>query len=586
MILEAFKHDKPVALLTEQREKADDLTRTGFVISTRVLLIGAMVASAFVRIAWSVRFNQTIENEGAEYGRIAESLLSGRGYVGMYNNGTQMGFPPLYPLMIAAVSYVTHDTELTQRILNIIFGAALVFPMFAIANLLYGRRVAWVATVLAVFHPVLIAFGASTYSEGPYVTLLMAGLFFVMKYVTDWRVTAGVAAGVSFGLAYLIRPEGSLFVGAFAACGLLLSVLWLRKRRNAVWVPLSMCAAFAVVALPYVLFLTVTTGSVRLEAKGPANYLMIQRMHAGMSLDEAGVGIGADLSPQGVFVRPTHDVLSVSPPSIREYLQLIVTSAPRNAAAVGRMTLQTAFGSPILPALVILGFARGWDRQRMLLDGIMLVAVGVALFVVVMIPPELLWFRYLYPLLALVLIWAAKGADVLYEWGRISAASITNRRSTIELVGGLCKWGAIAAMLAISFRATPYVEVFQESRFPEFARAGRWIQAQSQDPATVMDTTLQIPYYAGAYFSPLPYADSDVTLQYIAKLKPNFIVLHSASGAGLPYDREWFRDGIPDERAVLVYDDSGESSPTDSSTKLDGAWQDQIKIYRWVPKPA
>jgi hypothetical protein len=187
----------------------------------------------------------------------------------------------------------------------------------------------------------------------------------------------------------------------------------------------------------------------------------------------------------------------------------------------------------------------------------------------VLLTVQALWFRYFYPLLGFLLIWGAKGADDLYSWGRTSFASIVDDQRTAAVAGGLVKWGAIVAVLAVSLRAIPGVHQFRESRFPEHARAGHWIAAQSSQQAWVMDSGLQVPYYANGHLRFLPYANSDLALRYIEKHKPDFIVLHGLGNAELPYAAQWFDAGIPDKRAVLVYDHG--TAP-----------QDQIKIYRWT----
>src|SRR5262249_30083269 len=158
-------------------------------------LVIALIGAALLRTAWAVLFNRSMEQEGIEYCRIAENLLSGRGYVGIFNNGTQLNFPPLYPVLIAAVSAVVRNSAIAARIINIAFGAALVIPVCWIAQRLYGRRVAVTAAVLVVLHPVLIAGGASTYAEGPYLTLVMVGVACLIKCVLDNRPRASLAAG-------------------------------------------------------------------------------------------------------------------------------------------------------------------------------------------------------------------------------------------------------------------------------------------------------------------------------------------------------------------------------------------------------
>src|SRR5271157_2566192 len=109
-------------------------------MSSRTLIVVAVIVAALLRIAWALRHGLVLDQEGVEYARIAENLLAGRGYVGILNNGTQLNFAPLYPLMIAALSLVVRNSELAARLTCIAFGATLVIPMFKIADRLYGRR--------------------------------------------------------------------------------------------------------------------------------------------------------------------------------------------------------------------------------------------------------------------------------------------------------------------------------------------------------------------------------------------------------------------------------------------------------------
>jgi len=85
----------------------------------------------------------------------------------------------------------------------------------------------------------------------------------------------------------------------------------------------------------------------------------------------------------------------------------------------------------------------------------------------------------------------------------------------------------------------------------------------------VMDAGLQVAYYAGADLIYLPYAESAVALRYIEKKKPDYIVLIGGSPGGLPYAAKWFEQGVPDARAIPVYDRGGVAS-------------ERIKIFRWV----
>lgn len=101
-------------------------------------------------------------------------------------------------------------------------------------------------------------------------------------------------------------------------------------------------------------------------------------------------------------------------------------------------------------------------------------------------------------------------------------------------------------------------------------RAGLWLgEYVSGSDRRIMDTGLSVTYYAGGFWDPLPYAESDVVLRYIHKKSPTFIVLRGKARLSRPYVADWLSNGIPDESAELIY-------------KAGIHPEDQIRIYRWV----
>jgi 4-amino-4-deoxy-L-arabinose transferase-like glycosyltransferase len=535
--------------------------------ASRTFLIVAVLLALGLRLWWALRFGHAIEQEGAEYARIGENLINGRGYVGIFDNGPQLNFPPLYPILIGVTSLVTRDSEVAARGLAILFGVLLVLPMFAIAEHLYGRTVAKVVALITVLHPVLIAGAASTYAEGPYLTLLVFGLFWLITWVTDRRIVQVIFAGLTFGLAYLVRPEAFVLLGAFAGCIVVVGA-WQRSRPM-IKAGVALALAFLVVALPNIIFLTATTGKLRIEAKGTLAYQWGSRINAGMSYEESIMGIGDDLSDQGVFMKPNLEVINAPPPTLRQYAAFLFTAAKRNAGDLMNVIVnEHAFGSPFLFALAFLGlFRSAWPPRRLQLESVLVLTLAMTLFVLLTV--QALWLRYFYSLLGLLLIWGGKGADELCDWGRATIDAVTGRAAVGNFVGGLLRWTAVGAVLLLALRAIPGVDQFRESRFPERASAGRWIASQSPSRPIVMDNGLQVAFYSGGALRFMPYTTSELALKYIAKKKPDYVVLHSLSKNELPYGAEWFDHGIPDQRATLVH--------------TEGALpQDEIKIYRWT----
>jgi hypothetical protein len=530
-----------------------------------------VLVALIARIVWAVGHGQTIEQEGAEYARIAENLLAGHGYVGIFNNGVQLNFPPLYPLMIAMVSYFTGDAEIAARAINITLGAALVIPVFKIAELVHGKRVAVVAAVLVVCHPVLIAGSASTYSENAYLTVMMFGLLYVLRCTIDRRVSTSCIAGLFLGAAYLIRPEAFLWVGLFTIV-LLITAMFVKDARRTVVASLALSATFAAVAAPNIVFLSTNTGQLRIEAKGTLAYQWGQRINQGMSYPESVAGIGPDLSDQGVFMRPNVDVLRSADYSLREYTWFVLNAAKKNVAPIIRtLSGESALGSPCLFALVVLGvFGSTWSRERLQRDGV--VVIYALMFVLVLLTVQELWFRYLYAVVAMLLFWGAKGSDQLGVWGQATVRSVVRNDAIAIATGESLKWLAVLLLLGLAFRGISSIDQFDESMKPARKEAGLWIARQPHAtlPVRVMSWDLQVPYYAHADMMLLPYANSDRALAYIEKHAPDYIVLTGGSPGGLPYTNAWFADGIPSTNAQLVYDQAKPAS-------------EHIKIYRWIP---
>jgi hypothetical protein len=196
-----------------------------------------------------------------------------------------------------------------------------------------------------------------------------------------------------------------------------------------------------------------------------------------------------------------------------------------------------------------------------------------AIFVLILLTVQWISFRYFIPVLGLLLFWAGKGAEELNVWARETFLALTGRLDFAKLAGGSLKWLSIVVTLATSLWAIPDEEQFAQSLSWERRDSGRWLAQQDPRPKWVMDAGLQVTYYSGADLIYLPFADPDLALRYIAKRKPDYIVLKSADLESLPYTATWFQQGIPDQRAVLVYDRGAAAS-------------ERIKIYRWIDKSA
>src|SRR5215469_15086750 len=242
-------------------------TRRVTLLFLAVLLLASLGIRAY---AWHHWRTGAIESEGAEYARIAENLRNGRGYVGISTPGTQLVFPPLLPALIAATSLVTHnDYELAGRLVSFLLGVLLPLPVFGLAIRLFHWRTAAIAAIITAFYPLFVNLSFTVFSEGPYVTVLLSGVYLVLRAFDLQSITRWSLVGGAFGLAYLMRQEA---VGPF----IIAVLLGLMAGDATPGVKLKRAAAaltvFIVLALPQMLLIYRSTGKLRLEGKSTIKY--------------------------------------------------------------------------------------------------------------------------------------------------------------------------------------------------------------------------------------------------------------------------------------------------------------------------
>jgi 4-amino-4-deoxy-L-arabinose transferase-like glycosyltransferase len=542
--------------------------------TSRKILLLALLVAALVRtilLIWEYKHGLTIDSEGAEYCRLAENLRSGHGYMGMFNNGTQLNFPPLFPLLIAALSYIVPGTELAVRLISMVLGSLLVVPMSSLANRIYGRRVAFLVAVLVIFHPLLVARSVLGCSETSYLTIFVSGVYLVIRFIEDLRVGTAVLAGLLFGLAYLVRPEVFIFVAGLAAAGLI-SLFFVQRRRPVAMGVMSLVSVFALAASPYVAFLSISSGKFRVEAKGSLVYAWGTKMNAGMTYTEAATKIGENLSAEGVFMKSNYETLNTTPHTLRNLISYVLHSAPRSLRTIySTIATSQSNGAPVLFVLAVIGLFRTvWDRRRLVEEGILLLAGFM--MVLALLPVTAFWPRYFHSFMALLLLWGGKGADELYHWSHDTVASIL-QKDVPKRVGLTVQGIAIFLVFALSLWGVLGENEFRESMHTDRKTAGVWLAQHAPGPKWVMDTSLIPAYYAGGNLMYLPFCSSDVAVRYIVKKRPNFIVLLEYPKNSLPYLAQWFDQGIPDKRAELIYDQGS-------------GGHERIKIYHWNDDPA
>jgi 4-amino-4-deoxy-L-arabinose transferase-like glycosyltransferase len=527
-----------------------------------------VVAAAALRAYWAVHHGAVLEGNGCEYARIAENLSRHWAYVGLFE-GPELMFPPFYPVLLALGSFTVGSVDQAARLIPVMAGVLLVPAAFMLGRVLYGPRVGLIFAALVALHPLLIDLSSTAYSEGVYLPLMLGGLYWGLLGLKSGQRRPIVLCGVAFGLACVTRPEAFFYPLAVLGGGLLSDAGRPSPGKRMIRRTLSLMTPLVLLITPYAAYLSLHTGRLQFEGKGLMDYTIGTRINAGMDPAEAAFGIGPDLSEQGPQISPNHyAVVPHERPSLWAVPGYWLTSARRNWAPLRQVVSSGTFGSFLTLGLAALGLlGRPWSRWRIVGESVLLqVAAGHLLLLLGL---HFVLPRYMLPLLLVSLLWVAKGVDEVAWWSlgtarrtlagrRWVARRITTRTRCAVVIGilGLALWGT---------RGKPLQDQGPEDLL--LRDVGQWLADYRSGPKRVMTIHPEIAYYSGATWLPLPYADAQLSLQYVREKQPDFVVL-TGMGHAAPYLAEWLARGIPADAARLIYR-AGPDSPA------------AIAIYEW-----
>jgi 4-amino-4-deoxy-L-arabinose transferase-like glycosyltransferase len=151
------------------------------------------------------------------------------------------GHPPLYPLVLSAVSALGGTGTLAHRALGLPLGACTIALVGLLGRQVGGRRVGLLAAGLCAVYPLMIATDADLMSETLYAPLVALVLLGAWRLVARPSVAVAALTGAVLGLAALTRSEALLLLPL-----LVWPVLFLGARR---WGGLGVATLACVVVL-------------------------------------------------------------------------------------------------------------------------------------------------------------------------------------------------------------------------------------------------------------------------------------------------------------------------------------------------
>jgi 4-amino-4-deoxy-L-arabinose transferase-like glycosyltransferase len=536
-----------------------------------------------LRVCSLLFFTGSVDWEGAEYARLAQNLREGAGYVGIDMPGKNLMFPPLYPYLIAGLSFIIPSFELAARLISVALGAATVIPVFLLARELYDKRTGYMAAIIVAVHPLLVHFSATANAEATFIFFLTFASYAAIRAIHTPDARYFAAAGALFGLAYLTRIEGAPLAAIAVTVFLCLAILRHRQQNSSraslardvgrvFWVP----AAFLILASPYINYLHSETGQWRLEGKSPLNIETAVRV---VLHDEpkwkVHFEVDRDLNERGIWNRPYVDTIRSFHFELGEMTRYIAAKVQSKTSLwlcgiiFGLIPDGISFGSPLFFGLAVVGLFVSF-RSRKEIAGQSLLLAFVVTFLLQILLVVFHNVRFLIVLIPTMAIWAAVGALHVYSWvlkrGIVPVGDndFMPRRMNMYMLATVSALLAIGHVMALS---RPPLSLFNQRSLP-IRLAAQSLAAEEHQNRPILVGENTTAFYADAEYCPFPYADEATALRYFEKRKVSYIVLTESTIKQAPYLPSWWMHGIPSTSAVLL-------------REVTTSAGERVRFYRW-----
>ena len=485
-------------------------------ITWLIVIVIAMIALAIrIPVLFAGIDGTSIEfADGATYAIVGDQILAGRGITDWY--GPHTLWPPFYSLLIAVLTAFTGDSELGGRLVSLIAGMIAVLFAYLIARRLFSRQSAAFVALVFALDPFTARASLAVLSESTYLSVLLAAIWLSLNAfehsASDRRHWVSLfGSGVLLACAYLTRPDAILFAAILALVYVVSQIRssnsWLRAPIGLSW----LIAGFAILALPYAVFLHNHTGEWQLSGKSNFNFAVTDP-RLGDSYAERYFGLNEDGTVIGLNRTTKDDVVQYwaehRAEFAKRYLGLFATEYRSWLPRVFHPIMFMLFGIGLFGGQFL---TKGW--QKLLLFG--------GFFPLLILPVFHIQLRYLYPVLPFMLIWAGHGSFIVTEELRKADLRFPTRNYRVPL-DRIFLVGLVAILIFFyswEFIRSPY------QLGPEERRVGEWIEDNYGPGKRIMDVYWIAAFHADGYPIQLPYAPVNRVLEIAERERTDFLVV-------------------------------------------------------------
>lgn len=515
------------------------------------LWVGLLILVAFaVRLALVLFVDRVVWGDEPFYLWLGRNWFEGRGY--SFTGYSDVHHTPGYPFLSAVFSLITGNLEAASDICYILFGTALMLPLYGLARRIYGQQAGYIALLIAAVFPALtgtILFWG-TMTEPPYYFFAYGAMFALLAGMEQRRAWAVLLAGLAAGAAYIVRPEG---IAYFAILLFYLIVIrsfeWVASRRvghgQVANPPLHarrtalelvcLLVGFALIFMPYMVYVRLETGDWMISEKAGVTFVTSWRLAYGdtAAFDKATWGLDSTGLEVFFFSRESYHVSMVEAilQDPMEFARLVYQNI---LALISQAFSPRMFPHLFLPLVGLALFGEPWSRARAKRELLLILSLLPVMAFLVFFIQE----RYIAALLPTLILWLAAGLVRLGDWVAATARHLLPARTSPSPSGPRSdpwrRWGTwlptllIAAMLVVALPRVMNNTARGSFRFAH-KTVGLWMR---ENLATTRDTVVMarypaIAFYADTRWEPTPNATWPEVLRYARHVGADYFVLDS-----------------------------------------------------------
>jgi 4-amino-4-deoxy-L-arabinose transferase-like glycosyltransferase len=450
---------------------------------------------------------------------LGRSWFNGSGYHLWFVDHWDYHHTPGYPFITAVLTLFTRDMTRASEWSYILFGVWLALVVYFLTRRIYGDRSALAAGLLIALAPAtaMMPLMWGTMTEPPYWALALTGVFFAYRAFQRFRALDIVLSGVFLALAYYVRPEAVVYLGAM---GLILGLRALSRppRWRNLGYPALLGVVFLLVIFPYLAKVHQETGVWTISQKVGANFATAEGLALGdfRQFDVETWGLDSTGEHVRFFSHETADA------SALDYILSDPIAYARILYGNTRKLLTQLFNVHLFPWYLLIPlavglFRRAWSRERAWNELFLAFTLLPGLSFILFFVQE----RYIAALVPTLFIWAGHGLVEMGDWLRETAVQVLRGEQHSE-GGGLEKmrwmaWLPTALLMAFFLVITPRQAdsaYLAGSVRPVHVQAAEELAPYVQPGDVLMSRYVAIAWHSGAEWLPTPAASIDETLAY------------------------------------------------------------------------